>query len=251
MKMPVRYITILFVALIMAGGYSAVWGEGSLDISDSSKDRLKTLAADTRKRTMREREAMRRARYDLMQVYSSYTIDERKAKTAQDKISAAQLNLLNIHLENEMSLRSVLNIEQFQQFRKMLSRHMGEGRMLVVAPPEEDILDKLPDKPMLDELGVPVQNQRALRPSNPKLILELKDLSKQAVALYGNYALNEAGCRKLIGSIHGKQNELISLQHRRQQTIRQVLNEDQFQKLQRELAKRMARQDHRRYRKPQ
>ncbi|MGI6296129.1 MAG: Spy/CpxP family protein refolding chaperone [Armatimonadota bacterium] len=250
MKLSVRYITILFVALVMAGVSSPVWSEGSLNLSADSKDQLKTLAANTRKRTMREREAMRRARYDLLQVYSNYTIDERKAKSAQDKISAAQLNLLNIHLDNEIALRSVLNAEQFHQFRKMLSRHIGDGRMLVVVSPEEDILDKLPDKPMLDALGVPVQKQRDLRPSNPKLISDLKELSRQAMVLYGNYSLNEANCRKLIGSIHGKQKDLISLQHHRQQTIRQVLNEDQFQKLQRELAKSVAKQQHRRYRKP-
>lgn len=250
MRKYVRYTIVFFVALIMAGSNSSAWGEGPLGISDSSKNQLKALAADTRTRTMKERETMRRARYDLMQVYSNYTIDERKAKSAQARISAAQLNLLNIHLDNEIALRSALNAEQFQQFRKMLSRHAGDGRMLVVAPPEEDILDKLPDKPMLDALGVSAQNQRALRPSNPKLISDLRDLSKQAVSLYGNYSLNEANCRKLISSIHGKQSELISLQHRRQHTIRQALNEDQFQKLQRELAKSMAKQDHRRYRKP-
>lgn len=250
MKLSFRYILILFAALVMAGVSSTAYSEGSPGISDSSKDRLKTLAADTRKRTMQEREAMRRARYDLLQVYSNYTIDERKAKAAQDKISAAQLNLLNIHLDNEVALRSALNAEQFQQFRKMLSRHIGEGRMLLVAPPEEDILDRLPDKPMLDALGVSAQKQRALRPANPKLISDLKELSRQAVALYCNYSLNESNCRKLIGSIHGKQNELISLQHHRQQTIRHMLSEDQFQKLQRELAKSMAKQQHRRYRKP-
>ena len=244
MRMIVRHILITATLLIAASACIAAPDECRLNISNSQKEKLKSLATETRRSTMRERESMRRARYDLLQVFSSNTIDERKAKAAQEKISSAQLNLLNIHLENELALRGLFNATQFQQFRDMMKRHTRDSQTLVIAPPEEDILDRLPNKEMLDELGISADNQKLLTPSNRKLILELRKLSAQTLEMYGNYSLDAASCRKLIGSIHKKQIELLSLQHRRQRTIRTVLSKDQFQSLQRELAKSMAKRNH-------
>jgi Spy/CpxP family protein refolding chaperone len=250
MRSIVRHIEIWMVALLVIGCV----GSGSLadtriGVSQGQKDQLKALAANTRDRTGRERDAMRRARMDLLQVYSSYTIDEHKARIASDRVSAAQLNLLNIHLDNEIALRNVLNADQFQRFRDMMKRRMREPQMLVLAPPEEDILDRLPGKAMLDSLGVSPDQQKLLKPSNPGLIQTLRTQSKQVLDLYANYSLDSAAARKLIDSIHEKQTALLALQHHRQLTIRQVLSPDQFQRLQQEIAKSVAGRDHRRDRR--
>lgn len=241
MRPIVRHIGIWMVALLMIGCVgSGVLADSRIDISDGQKDQLKALAANTRDRTGRERDAMRRARVDLLQVYSSYNIDERKAKVARDRIGAAQSNLLNIHLDNEIALRNILNADQFQAFRNIMKRHMREPQMLVLAPPEEDILDRLPGKAMLDSLGVSPDRQKLLKPSDPKSIQDLRNESKQMLDLYANYSLDSAAARKLTESIHQKQIALLALQHNRQQAIRQVLSEDQFQRLQQEIVKRMA-----------
>lgn len=247
MKLLVRHISILASLFLIVGASAAAGANG---VSDSQKDQLKNLATNTRQRTIRERESMRRARHDLLQVYSRYTIDERKAKIAEGQIGASQLNLLNIHLDNETALRNLLTADQFKQFRSMMKRQMGNARPLVIAPPEEDILDKLPDKQMLDSLGVSEANQKRLQPSNARLITDLRGSSRQLLERYAEYSLDTANCKKLISNIHAKQVELLNFQHRRQHAIRQVLTPDQFQQLQREIAKSVSKRDPRHYRRP-
>lgn len=250
MKSIVRQIGIWMVALLIIGCVSSgSLADSPIGVSEGQKDQLKALASNTRDRTGRERDAMRRARMELLRVYSTYNIDDHKAKVARDRVSAAQLNLLNIHLDNEIALRNVLNADQFQQFRNMMKRRMREPQMLVLAPPEEDILDRLPGKAMLDSLGVSQDQQKLLKPSNPKLIQDLRDQSKQMLDLYASFSLDSAAARKLIHSIHHKQMDLLAIQHRRQQTIRQVLSQDQFQRLQKEIKKNMTWGEHRRDRR--
>ena len=247
MNLLFRHISIL-VGLFLITGVCVASAEAD-GISDSQKDQLKTLAANTRQRTIREHESMRRARHDLLQIYSNYPIDERKAKIAHDKINASQLSLLNIHLNNEIALRNLLTSDQFKQFRSMMKRHTGNARPLVVAPPEEDILDRWPDKQMLDSLGVSEANQKRLQPANVKLIAELRSSSRQLLDRYAEYSLDTDNCKKLISNIHSKQVELLKLQYRRQHTIRQVLSVDQFRQLQREIAKSMSKREPRHYRR--
>ena len=250
MRPIVRCIVIWMVALLAIGGLaSAGPADSRIGISDGQKDQLKALAANTRDRTGRERDAMRRARMDLLGVYSSYSIDEHKARVARDRISAAQLNLLNIHLDNEIALRNILNADQFQAFRNVMKRRMREPQMLVLAPPEEDVLDRLPGKAMLDSLGVSPDRQKLLKPSDPRSIQDLRIESKQMLDLYANYSLDAAAARKLTDGIHQKQIALLTLQHNRQQAIRQVLSEEQFQRLQQEIVKRMAEREQRRDRR--
>jgi Spy/CpxP family protein refolding chaperone len=228
--------------LVMVAISAACCADSEMAISESQKDQLKALASSTRERTSRERDALRRARAELVQVYSSYDLDEHKAKAAQDKISAAQLNLLNIHLDNEIALRDILTSDQFQAFRKLMKRHMRDPRMLVLAPPEDAILDKLPDKQMLDSLGIPAEQRKRLEPAsgNTRAIQGLRDSTKQLLELYSNFDLDSDAARKLIGSIHRRQAYLLMLQHYRQKAIRQVFSEDQFETLRQEIAKRMA-----------
>ena len=243
MKTRLRWIGIWVAALTIASGLGGgCLADFRLDISESQRDQLKALASNTRDRTGREREALRRARMELLKAYSTYDIDEGKVKTACDKIAAAQLSLLNIHLDNEIALRDILTADQFKAFREMMRRHMRDPQMLVLAPPEEAVLDRLPDKQMLDSLGIPAGKRKRLDATfkNTKAIEGLRASTKQLLDMYSNYDLDSAAARKLIDRIHRTQSYLLMLQRFRQREIRRALTEDQFKKLQEEIAKRLS-----------
>lgn len=227
---------------LVLGAFGVACAAGPSGVSDGQKDQLKALAASTRDRTSRERDALRRARMDLFQTYSSYSIDEKRARAARDRISAAQSNLLNIHLDNEIALRGILTAEQFQAFREIMKRRLRQPETLILSPPEEAALDRLPDKQMLDALGVAQDDQRKLRPQpgTMKAFQGMRQDSEQMLELYSNYTLDSSAARKLIDGIHEKQVSLLQLQHHRQQVIRDVLSQDQFQQLQQEITRRMA-----------
>ena len=235
------------LAFLMAGTGLATCVAGPR-IPQEKKEQLKALVANTRDRTDRERDLLRHARRDLLQAYADYNLDERKTKIARDKISAAQLNLLNIHLDNEIALRGILTSDQFQTFRELMRKRMRGPEVLVLAPPEDAVLDRLPDKQMLDALGVHPREKKRLKPQ-PAVIKAIQDMrrnSKQMLELYASYDLDSVTARKLIDSIHEKQISLLTLQHQRQQVIREALTQDQFQQLQQEIAKRLAQRGQRR-----
>lgn len=250
MKQLARWIGIWMLAgLMLVAPVAAGAARPDLDISSSQKDQLKALAANTRDRTGRERDSLRQARMELMKAYSSYAIDWHRLNGTWARISSAQLSLLNIHLNNEIALRNILKAEQFKVLRDMMKRRMRDRDMLVIAPPEVEILDRLPDKRMLDALGVPDEKQKQLEnePAGGRAIQELRESSKDLLDLYSNYALESSAARKLIDNLHRKQVSLLRQQNYRQRQIRKVLTQDQFQKLQQEIAKRMAERGQKRW----
>lgn len=248
MRVVTRWIQILTLVVLVVGAHGAACAADSdLGISTSQKDQLKALAANTRDRTGRERDSLRQARTELVKAYSAYTIDWHKLNSTWEKISSAQLTLLNIHLDNEIALRNILKEEQFSALREIMKRRMREHEMLVVAPPEADLLDRLPDKKMLDDMGVPADKQKQLEnvPGKDKAIQDLRDSSKQLLDMYSNYTLDSTAARKLIKTVHQNQEWLLKQQNRRQRQIRKVLTQDQFDKLVQEISKRMAEREDR------
>ncbi len=242
MKTRLRWIGIWTLAIAMAAGLCAgCLADDKPNVSESQKDQLKALAANTRDRTGRERETLRQARTDLLKAYSTYDIDDHKAKAAGDKVSAAQLSLLNIHLDNEIALRDIFTEGQFKAFREMMKRRMRDPQMLVRVPPEVAVLEALPDKKMLDSLGIPDEKRKRLDiAQNSRAIEGLKTATKQLLDMSSSYSLDSAAARKLIENIHRKQTYLLMLQSKRQHEIRHVLTEDQFKKLQEEITKRIS-----------
>jgi len=243
MRSSLRWIGIWVLAATVSFSLGAAClADDKPDISESQKDQLKALAANTRDRTGRERDALRRARMDLLKAYSTYDIDDHRVKSASDKVSAAQLSLLNVHLDNEVALRGILTDDQFKAFRHMMKMRMRDPQVHLLAPPEEALLERLPDGKMLDSLGISAEQRKRLDTTwrNANVIEGLKTSTKQLLDLYSTYDLDSAAARKLIDSIHRKQVYLLDLQSQRQKEIRHVLTEDQFKTLQQEITKRIA-----------
>ena len=240
-----RSLRIFGIAIIVILGTisSCIAQEGRAGITPSQKEQLKNLAVETKSKTTSERSNLRRARIELFQVYKSYNIDEQKAKAALAKISSAQAALLDIHLQNQIELRRILNEDQFNLFRKRMERFRDHNSRAMSQL--DSNLDKLPDRQMLKNAGVNREQLRKaaaiLTPKQVriKVIEKLRRSSMQIMGLYRKYNLDTQTAKKLIQDIHDNQSELADLNHKKQQALRNVLTESQFIKVRNQIEKKM------------
>ncbi len=232
-------IAVAVLLALIAGGTAQ-----AQNVTPQQREKLKALALETGRKTQRERDELRRARTELLLAYGNYDLDERKTKAARDRLQKAQLNLLNIYLQNQAEIREVLSSEQFAQFRRIMERTHNPNAA-VLPPPEDQLADRIPDKAMLDSLGLSAeQRKRSAQiigptPQKTKVIEKLRRDSKQIMDVYSDYRLDTAAARKLISSIHNSQVELLELNHKKQQAMRSILTRSQFNQLQEQIAERM------------
>lgn len=231
MRTLARYFAILLaLQALLALPASA----GSLD--REQKDRLKDLAADTRRRMDSIRDQLIRARMELMEVYSSYRLDERRARSIQERVSKAQLDLLNTNLDNQIGLRRILNEEQFEEFSRMFARRMGGNPMGMFHGPVDAGPEWFREAQMLRDIPLPEQDKRRLRaaidpgPEAMRSIQRLRDNTRKLLGLYGRYNLDEPAARRLIREIHGSQEYLAERHLQMQKAIRSALTEAEFEK---------------------
>jgi len=244
-SMAVGIAALVLAALIPA---SCAWA-GPVDVSPAQRDQLKELASETREKTRQVRDEVVRARTDLFQTYRSYDLDERKAKAAIERVGKSQLALLNLHLDNQIALRRILNESQFSEFCRKMSRHSGGAEAGMFSPHKEGPLEGLPDKDMLEAIGATPDQGRRIRQfgdsgERKTIIDKLRRDSRQIIELYSRYDLDVAAARKLIDSIHQSQMDLAAANHKSQQALRSVLTEQQFDRLQEEISKRIKAREH-------
>lgn len=242
-----RSVRIWILALTLPLAIAANCGAEPprLGVTPAQKRQLKALAMDTREKTERERETLRHARLDLLHVYMDYNLDEHKAKVALDKINKAQFDLLNAHLDNQIALRGILNADQFAAFTNMVMRRRGPG-VAGLAGPADDMLpgvglnkrtiDSMNLNPDERKKGEALATQMRRR---GKIVEKLRRDTRQMLDLYSNYNLDVPAARKLIDGIHRDQITLSEMNHKKQQLLRSVLDEGQFQQIKSDAAQRM------------
>ncbi len=214
------------------------------NVAPKQKEQLKSLALQTRRDSEAARAGIRRARIALVAAYSNYKLNERTVRLACSTIDVAQRSLLSTHLDNQIGIRRILNPDQFRRFLEM-TRKGREPNIDVMPPPEDALMDRLPDRQMLSGLGMTSeQSKRAPQLIGPsaekkKVIDKLRRDSKRMLDLYSDYNLDVAAARRLIDAIHASQTQLSEINHRKQQLIRSVLTESQFQQLQDEIVRRI------------
>ncbi|MCE5321946.1 hypothetical protein LLG46_01385 [bacterium] len=200
------------------------------DIDQGQKDQLKDLATQTRDKTRAERQNLVCARRELLKVYRDYNLDEKKAKTAIEKIDQSQLKLLHIHLNNQIGIRNILDASQFAAFRNRIGNKMrGSGRA-EISPMREDGQDKTVDK-ALRQMNLDAGEISQINRLNKQKISTVKSLSKnsrQLAEVYSAYDLDAAAVKKLINDIHKQQANLLNLNLKKQQALRKVMTEHQF-----------------------
>ncbi len=239
----IHMMTICAVFLLALVTLAVSFAAGDIGISPDQKDQLKTLATSMRQKSMHERAELMRARRDLFEAYRSYDLDEKKVKSALDRIASSQLDLLNMHLENQIALRRILNSSQFQRFQSHVGRHPS-GSFMGEVGPENILLERLSDRDALENLGLNSDQVRRLRdtlqwPQRRKVMEKLRRDSRDMLELYSQYDLDVSAAKKLISSIHDSQTELLALNRKSQEAIRSILTPAQFQNLQDQIEKRM------------
>ena len=235
MRSVLRHIAIwvLTAGLAASLGSGAAAGQGRLD--PARKDKLKALAAETRQETERARAELRRARADLMEIYGQYRLDEKKAKSAQQRISKAQLALLNLHLDSQLRMRHTMSADQFARLSQMFERKRPAGESSRPHHIEGLGPEWLPDSRIIKSLELSPDQAKRLKsvfgpsPDRRKVMSRLESDSRQMIELYRRYDLDAAAARKLIESMHASQQDLASLNLRSQQALRSVLTQEQFQ----------------------
>ena len=236
------WVSVSVMATSMAAARPAEARE--VKATPQQKQQLKRLALETRRKSMVERDRIMRARTQLHQIYRKYDLAERKARTSLRQIGSAQRNLLNIHLDNQVRIRKILNEAQFRKFVEMTTKARGP-EMAVMPPPGDAIMDRIPDTRMLESLGLSrtqMRNASTLQgpgPRKARVIDKLKQDSARMLQMYSQYRLDTASARRLVDSIHKSQVELSNLNLDRQRRMRSVLNKRQFNRLQQEIAKRL------------
>lgn len=234
--------SILLICLpILLLGAAAVRAEPA-GISDSQKDQLKSMAMETRRKSQAERDVIRRARADINAAYADYKLDEHKVKAALNRIRPAQKRLLELHLDNQIELRKILSEQQFQRFSEMTRRMMSGHKEF--AGRDEMMRDRWPDKDMLTLLGLGDDHMRRIRaamsPENRSkgTFEKMRQDSRKMLEMYSRYDLDSAAARKLIDSIHQAQIDHSEYNLKRQQLLRSILTESQWQRLQKMLDER-------------
>ncbi|MGQ9784526.1 MAG: Spy/CpxP family protein refolding chaperone [Armatimonadota bacterium] len=210
-------------------------------ITPAQRERLKSLASEMRAKTEDARRELLQARMDLFRAYRSWNMDERAVRDAISRISKAQLALLNLHLENQLALRRILDASQFAELVRRTQHHPSFKRISFLHSYQESPIGNLPDKALLDAVGAsPEQARRILAhvnsPRRKEIVDRLRRYSKQLIDLYSRFDLDVPTVKGLIDKIHDCQKDLLDLGHDKQEALRSVLTSSQFEKLQQQIS---------------
>ena len=225
---------VVALAVLLAVTGSAVW---ALDLSADQKQKMKAIGMSARATIESQRKTLRSARMDLVDAYKVYKLDDHKAQDAMSRIGAAQKALLESQLDDQTKIRQVLSAEQFADFQKMISSRMRHPGVAIEPPFEEKALEEelAGAMPAASKLS-PEQTKAADRITRvgqrrQEAMGRMRESSQQLADLYSKFDLDPKAARKLIDAIHHDQMALMWMAHRRQQAIRAVLTEDQFNAL--------------------
>lgn len=237
MKRRLLWLVLLIACLLVRS--EGVFGDPP-GVTPAQREQLKSLASEMREKTENARRELLRARMDLFKAYQSWDMDERAVKDAISRISKAQLALLNLHLENQLALRRILDASQFAELVRRTQHHPSFKRMSFFHSYQESPIDNLPDKAILDAIGAsPEQARRILAhvnsPRRKEVVDRLRRYSKQLVDLYSRFDLDLPTVKGLIDKIHDCQRDLLDLGHDKQEALRSVLTRSQFEKLQQQI----------------
>lgn len=225
----------LYVLIALAGVVISS-AAGAQRLSPDQKERFKALAATTERKLRVERENLKVARTDMVRISMEYRFDTKKAQIARSRIEESQRSLLEIHLDNQVEMRRILNSTQFADFKRIMGKKFGAHDGMI-PPNQEMMLDKIPDRQMLEAARLSEEQKRKLgpkigfTPERKKLMDSIQNDTRKMLDLYAEYNLDVNAARKLIDSIHRSQVAMGKLNEDRQEALRDVLTESQFDRL--------------------
>lgn len=232
-------LAVFAAACILSVGQSA---QSRVNTTQQQKQQLKTLAQKSRNETRHKRDELRRTRGSLIETYNNYDLNINRAKGLINKISRIQLDLLNIHLNNQIAIRFITTEEQFDEFVQMAKKrmHFEPKPPHMFGNASESPEDMCPTKEMLTNAGITTAQIKHFReligPEQKRTVAnKLRKNSKQLIDIYSKYNLDTASAKKLISAIHNNQVELTELNFKRQLILREIITQDQFKRLQAEI----------------
>lgn len=226
---------ILIWALAVIAATCAVAGSAALSSSD--KEQLKALMAEARTKVRAKRSDLLSARRDLAKVYGRYLLEDRKAKAARGRIADLQLDLLNLHLENQIAIRKVLTPAQFDALVRSFKERKAARRFPGPSQEIEGTFEAIPKRAVLQAAGITREQAKQIRSmgvlrGRRERIKKIIEDTDQLKALYSKYDLDISDAKKLIDRIHQNQLALSEINYRRHRAMRSVLTEEQFNRLQ-------------------
>jgi len=236
---PARIFLALAVLLLLSSGSVLAQGpppgagpHARLNLTPEQREKLRSHIRDTRRKMLNVRNDLRDAHLNLNQQFGEYRLDDRRVQETIKRINSDQLHLLNINLESQIQLRSILTREQFQDLREAVSGfgvHLDEGlkgpsgdgppgdvRRLGLSPEQQAQIGKL------------FQNSHeTMRAIIRRLRADADALRK----LYLSYDLDIKQAKLRISSLNDAQLDMLRATAARQVELRKILTEQQFQAL--------------------
>lgn len=216
-------------ALAQRGGDSF---HSRINPTPEQKEKLQAYKRDSREKTRQLSSDLRSARKDLFTQLRNYKLDQRKAIDTAQRVGDLQKDLLNAKLDNQIALRRILTSEQFDRLRSAVRgmgvEHEGLGR----SRGDKDFTGSVSElglsKNQQDRIKLLFQKSAA---SGSTLMNQLTNDSQELRKLYMSYNLDQKHARSLISSIANTRSQMLKSMVARQQQLRSILSEQQFNAL--------------------
>lgn len=234
-----------FISAVLLACSSGLWADSDLSLAPAQKAQLQQLSQTTRRQTEAARRALADSRLQLARVYGEYKLDADRARALNREINDHELRLLNLNLDSQLGIRSILNADQFADFSKLMRRPRHKpfaGGMM-----ERDRWEHFGPRDT-EPLGLSDQQRADMKrlwqsgKGGPvAAVRTIKAKSDELETLYRSYDLNERQARAIIKDLNAAQMQLLDSRLQVQQQLRQILTEDQFNRLRDAMAARRIR----------
>jgi Spy/CpxP family protein refolding chaperone len=203
--------------------------QNKLNLTPDQQDKMRAHLHETMGKITSARQDLQSANLDLFNLLGNYNVDHQKLQGNLRRINSCQKRLLNIHLDSQIKLRSILTQDQFQTLREQIGdRGTRSG---------DDFMDGMP-RGDVKSLGLSADQQDRIRKLFTQARENMMNLrhkfhtdSESLESLYLDYNLDVKLARQKIDLLSSTDMALLKATTSRQVELRSILTADQFQTL--------------------
>lgn len=233
------FSTVVFLVVMMvtsAGSVLAQRGSSRshINLSGEQRQKLQRHIKDNRSKMAGVTREIVQARMEFFGQIREYRVDEKQLQESMRKINALQVKLHNIGLENQSELREILTKEQFAELGEAVSGK-GVGQEGVYSWPRGGIEA---GSDGLDRLNLSSEQQEKIKKlfershaTMQSISRELRSNAQSLHKLYLDYDLDTKQAKARIEKLGESQREAIKATIARQIALRDILTQQQFEKL--------------------
>jgi len=232
------FLTAVLLVVMTAASAGSVWAQrggsrSNINLTREQRQKLQRHIKDNQSKTTKVTREIVQVRMELFGQLREYKVDEKRLKDSMEKINALQVKLHNIGLENQLKLREILTKEQFTQLGEAVSRKGVSQESIYGWPPGGIEADS-----NLKRLNLSSEQQEKIRKLFERSRTTMKSISRELRAnaqnlhkLYLNYDLDTKQAKAQIEKLAENQREAIKATITRQIELRNILTQQQFEKL--------------------